>query len=89
MLGGCPREADPVPELLNPGVAVTEPNKKPAPPQVYCRRVERKLPVTEHLECAYCFGKPGEVATSEHERFCDFEPGKDPIHFGFPPDYGG
>ncbi len=70
---------------------MTEPDKtdSKAPEQVFCRRLERQLPVTEHLECAYCFGKAGEVATGKLDRHCDFEPGKDPINFGFPSDYGG
>ena len=64
------------------------PQKPESAKPVYCRRLERQLPVTEHVECPYCFGKPDEVQAAEHGRFCDFEPGKDPIHFGFPSDYG-
>ncbi len=61
----------------------------PAPPaEVFCRRLERALPVGEHTDCPYCFGKKGDVQTTEHARFCDFEPGKDPIQFGFPDTYG-
>lgn len=63
---------------------------EPAPPtEVYCRRVERALPVTEHVECPYCYGKRQDVQTTRHGQFCDFEPGKDPIHFGFPDTFGG
>jgi hypothetical protein len=61
----------------------------PAPPtEVYCRRVERPLAVEEHVDCPYCYGKKNDVQTTEHRQFCDFEPGKDPIHFGFPDTYG-
>ncbi|MFO1078600.1 MAG: hypothetical protein U1E73_12825 [Planctomycetota bacterium] len=65
---------------------MTEPEKRPEPCRVFCRRLERTLPVDEHAECPYCFGKAKEIATGQHEQFCDFRPGKDPIQFGFPPD---
>ena len=52
--------------------------------EVHCRRIHRKLPVAEHLRCSYCFGKLEDVESAEHERFCDFCEGKDPITFGFP-----
>jgi hypothetical protein len=51
---------------------------------VYCRRLKRPLPVLDHVACSYCFGKERDVRTGDHERFCDFQEGKDPIHFGFP-----
>ena len=51
---------------------------------VYCRRLKRPLPVVEHVSCSYCFGKERDVKSGDHQRFCDFEEGKDPIHFGFP-----
>ena len=38
------------------------------------------------VQCPYCFGGDKEVATGDHEKFCDFEPGKDPVSFGFPKD---
>jgi len=60
-----------------------------SPAHVFCRRLERTLPIVDHLECPYCFGKGHEVRTTDHERFCDFELGKDPIHFGFPEGFGG
>lgn len=52
--------------------------------EVFCRRLKRPLPVMEHVACSYCFGKEGDVRSADHARFCDFEEGKDPIHFGFP-----
>ena len=55
-------------------------------PRVHCRRLDRTLPLHEHADCPYCFGKPKAIATGEHEQFCDFRPGQDPVNFGFPPD---
>ncbi len=52
--------------------------------KVFCRRLERPLPISEHERCPYCFGGTAAIKTGEHERFCDFRPGKDPINFGFP-----
>lgn len=54
--------------------------------EVHCKRTGMKLPQAEHESCPYCFGREGEVASGKHERFCDFVPGRDPVHFGFPPD---
>jgi len=53
---------------------------------VFCKRVGRELPVAEHKECPYCFGHTDEVAAGEHDEFCDFRPGTDPVSFGFPDD---
>ena len=53
---------------------------------VYCNRLEHLLPVDEHAGCAYCHGAVKDIETGEHERFCGFDPTKDPIHFGFPGD---
>ncbi len=55
---------------------------------VYCRRTEQELPVGEHQRCPYCYGQEGEIVSGEHKTFCDFRPGVDPIHFGFPEDAG-
>jgi hypothetical protein len=55
--------------------------------RVWCRRVERQLTLAEHEGCPYCF-EAEELASARHERFCDFRPGEDPIHFGFPEDRG-
>ena len=61
--------------------------KKPSSlPTVHCRRLDRELPIGEHAECPYCFGKKLDVASGDHEKFCDFKKGIDPIQFGFPPD---
>jgi hypothetical protein len=55
-------------------------------PETFCRRLQRALPVDEHVRCPYCFGAADEIREGRHDRFCDFKPGQDPIHFGFPPD---
>lgn len=49
-----------------------------------CKRTGQWLPVEAHLECPYCFGCKVEVGTGLHDRFCGFDPERDPIHFGFP-----
>jgi len=65
--------SDPHPDVKSPNAGV-----------VFCRRLKRRLPVVEHLACAYCFGEESDVKSGDHERFCDFREGKDPISFGFP-----
>ena len=49
---------------------------------VFCHRLGRELPVADHNECPYCFGKRDEIATGEHTDFCDFRKGVDPVSFG-------
>lgn len=51
---------------------------------VYCRRVGEKFAPDEHERCAYCHGSKAEVQTGEHANFCNYDPNKDPVHFGFP-----
>lgn len=53
--------------------------------ELLCRRTGRRLPPQEHARCPYCFGRE-DVTSGLHERFCDYEPERDPLHFGFPPD---
>jgi len=55
---------------------------------VFCRRLQKRLPEQEHLECPYCYGRVDDVRSKEHERFCDFQPGEDPIVYGFPTTHG-
>lgn len=59
-----------------------------AEPELQCRRVERSYRVEEHLRCPYCFGKREDIRAGHYECFCDFEPGVDPIVFGFPETHG-
>lgn len=51
-----------------------------------CRRTGQMLTPHEHHECPYCFGVEEEIGKGGYEAFCDYEEGKDPISFGFPPD---
>jgi hypothetical protein len=67
------------------------PKENPAPKEerrVFCMRTGRSLPVSNHLECPYCRGNKRQVLTEIHQTFCDFKPGRDPVSFGFPDDYG-
>jgi hypothetical protein len=54
------------------------------PGTVFCRRVKVALPIAEHKSCPYCFGKESDIKSGDHDKFCDFQEGKDPICFGFP-----
>lgn len=51
---------------------------------VFCKRLGKQLPVEEHSDCVYCHGSIDEIKSADHERFCEFDPAKDPVHFGFP-----
>jgi len=53
--------------------------------RVLCRRMSKPIAPEDHVACPYCFGALGEVGTGEHEKFCDFDPDKDPHCYGFPP----
>ena len=57
-------------------------------PCIHCRRLDRPLPLSEHRDCPYCFGKEADIKTGDHRRFCDYKPGEDPINFGFPDTFG-
>ena len=55
--------------------------------KVYCLRNRLMKPTQEHMGCPYCFGKKHEVIENgERCDFCDFNPDKDPVSFGFPED---
>lgn len=49
-----------------------------------CPRIDGARTVEDHLACRYCFGTAAEVATGRRPAFCNYEPGVDPICFGFP-----
>ena len=51
---------------------------------VQCHRTGREFDLSEHQKCPYCYGQADDIATGEHEKFCDFKPGVDPVSFGFP-----
>ncbi len=61
-----------------------QPVQPPGLRVLHCRRTGQDYEVAEHERCPYCFGEGAEVESGEYERFCDFEPGKDPVTFGFP-----
>jgi len=63
-----------------------QPKPTAAFPQVFCPRLEKTLPVDEHADCPFCFGKKPQIAKADHGDFCDFKPGSDPVNFGFPTD---
>ncbi len=65
-----------------------QPENPSQQPKIWCRRVERDLPLDEHRRCPYCLGAKEDILSEEHDAFCDFRPGVDPIHFGFPEDRG-
>jgi len=57
------------------------------PRKVYCVRNACMKNPTEHMGCPYCFGRKREtIEDGERKEFCDFNPEKDPISFGFPED---
>jgi hypothetical protein len=66
----------------------TTPDRSPDPKQgqVACRRTGQLYDTTECERCPYCFGEDADLAGGDRETFCDFHPGKDPVHFGFPGD---
>jgi len=70
--------------LNEPRPAIREPEFRSEPLQ--CRRTGLWFTPADHVRCAYCFGDEVDVETGLYDRFCDFVPGRDPIHFGFPED---
>lgn len=57
------------------------------PKKVFCVRNRLMKDAGEHLGCPYCFGKKRQtVEDGERKDFCDFDPDKDPVSFGFPED---
>jgi len=52
-----------------------------------CRRTGQMFNVPEHARCPYCFADDETIAKrGDYADFCDFDPEKDPINFGFRPD---
>jgi hypothetical protein len=61
--------------------------EEPGPKKVYCVRNRLMKNTEEHVGCPYCFGKKREaIENGERTDFCDYDPDKDPICFGFPND---
>ncbi len=49
-----------------------------------CRRTGQMVDVSEHARCPYCFADEETIAKGgDYKDFCDFDPEKDPINFGF------
>ncbi len=68
---------------------MTDPTAEPSGKRVelkvvQCRRTGQDYDCDTHVRCPYCFGVEKDVATGEHEQFCDFDPEQDPVSFGFP-----
>ncbi len=51
---------------------------------VRCRRTGRDFRRSEHQKCPYCYGSADEIANGNHDSFCEYQPGVDPVCFGFP-----
>lgn len=52
--------------------------------KVHCVRLNQARTASEHRDCPYCYGKQAAVAEGDRAHFCDYQPGKDPVNFGFP-----
>ncbi len=49
-----------------------------------CRRTGQMFNVATHARCPYCFADGEAIAKrGDYKDFCDFDPEKDPINFGF------
>lgn len=50
-----------------------------------CRRTGQMFSAKEHAVCPYCSADAETIAKSgDYTRFCEYQAGVDPIHFGFP-----
>ena len=54
----------------------------------YCLRLGRSRSLREHEACSYCFGDRRAIQIGDRSGFCDFQPGRDPVSFGFPESHG-
>jgi len=61
---------------------------QPDPGEIPCQRVQRPLSSRKHLRCPYCFGDENAVKAGKHADFCEFNPDRDPVNFGFPQTHG-
>jgi hypothetical protein len=52
--------------------------------RVMCNRTGSPRTVEEHTSCPYCYGRAREVETGDRGQFCDYQPDRDPVAFGFP-----
>ena len=71
---------------------MTEPRKEHARDdegkrtRVACRRTGQLYDGDACRRCPYCYGDDAAVEAGDRTEFCDFHPGVDPVHFGFPGD---
>ena len=54
--------------------------------KLLCRRTGRQFEPEKHEHCPYCFGSEAEILGGNHEDFCDYRRGVDPVSFGLPTD---
>ena len=54
--------------------------------RVSCRRTGETFDPEAHGRCPYCFGSKSDIRPGNHKDFCDYDPEKDPVSFGFPSD---
>jgi len=66
---------------------MTEPNERkgdaPSKGAIRCQRTDQEYDCSEHERCPYCFGNTADVRAGDHTKFCDYDPEKDPVSFGF------
>jgi len=53
---------------------------------ISCRRTGQRYNLEVCPRCPYCFGDEKDISHTDPTEFCDFHPGRDPVHFGFPGD---
>lgn len=62
-------------------------SEEQTPKRVFCLRNHIMKESIEHSKCPYCYGKEHElIELGERKHFCDYNPDKDPVSFGFPED---
>lgn len=58
---------------------------RPAEKAPHCPRLGAPRTVAEHLDCPYCHGRAADVEGGDRACFCDYDPKRDPVVYGFPP----
>ena len=52
--------------------------------RLLCKRTGQQYTLERHERCPYCWGDRQRIERGRHEDFCDYDPERDPLHFGFP-----
>ncbi len=52
--------------------------------RLLCKRTGEQYDLQEHQRCPYCWGGRERLERGRHADFCDYDPERDPVHFGFP-----